>query len=233
VPIRAGRKAGRRLALAAAGVVIFAGAVVAGVAFDEYVEAGAPAATDRASVALLADGTEMLGTWEITYPKVLRANQDGALDIRYRSDRPWLLEQHPIELSATVGANALKLSDPATHLFDIARIKGTGADARSWIVTPTAEGDYNINVTLFADSEALDLEMRPLVMINDEIRQDDHAFQFLLPVSVATQWGISQRLFDLIRYGVMALGFVLTLPFLQTMLGALLAGRGQPPGQSG
>ena len=31
----------------------------------------------------------------------------------------------------------------------------------------------------------------------------------------------------------MALGFVLTLPFLQTMLGSVLAGRGPPPGESG
>jgi hypothetical protein len=227
------RQAGRRLVLAAAGVVIFAGAVVAGLAFGERVEDAASAPIDQAAVALVADGTDMLGTWEITYSKVLRANQDGALDIRYRSDRPWLLEQHPIEISATVGANALRLSDPATHVFDLERVKVAGVDARSWIVTPLAEGDYSIAITLFADAPALDLEMRPLVRINDEVMRSDHAFQFLLPVSVATQWGISQRAFDLIRYGVMALGFVLTLPFLQTMLGAVLAGRGRPPGQSG
>ena len=227
--IEAWHKLSGQLLVAATGVVIFAGAVVAGWTFRDAVEPGDPAPVDQASVALVADGTDMLGTWEITYSKVLRANQDGALDIRYRSDRPWLLEQHPIELSVTVGANQLKLSDPDTHVFDLERVKVAGIDARSWIVTPLAEGDYSINVTLFADAPALDLEMRPLVKINDEIMRGDHGLQFLLPVSVATHWGISQRAFDLIRYGVMALGFVLTLPFLQTMLGAVLAGRRQPP----
>jgi hypothetical protein len=219
--------------LAAIGVLIFASALVgpresveAGLERDQ---AGQPAAVDRASVALVANETEMLGTWEITYSKVLRANQEGSLEVRYDAERSWLLERNPIELSATVGANSLRLSEPGTYAFDLERIKGAGADARSWIVTPTAEGDYNINVTLSAASDALDLEMRPVVMVNDEIRRGEHSFQLLLPVSVATHWGIAQWQFDLIRYALMGLGFILTLPFLQTAFGAIVAGRGRPP----
>ncbi len=170
-----------------------------------------------------------IGTLEIDYPRSLRENESGAVTVRYRAAESWrrnFATRPDVRIEASLSAGRLELvPDPPRHVFRNEGIARTGADAQSWEVVPTVEGDYQL---------ALRLDVQPAgftvgaIDVNGEAAAGTATGDQRLPVTVYTRYSVSQATVDLATNAIRLLGFLVTLAGLPFLLRLFRRRRGAP-----
>jgi hypothetical protein len=168
-----------------------------------------------------------IGALDVQYPARLRENQDGAILVRYSADEAWrerFAAASDLRLEVAVHGGRLEVGPaPTAYAFDNRRIAATGADARRWIVSPEAEGDYTLLVRLAAAPAGFAVRR---LTANGEIREGAEA---ALPVAVETRHGLPQVAIDSAQLAVGLISFLLTLPAAAIALRQWRSGAPAPP----
>jgi hypothetical protein len=182
---------------------------------------------------------EMIGTWKIDYTSDFGINDEGSLTIEYQAagvhtgDGKMLPAEiwskvkastqgkgprPDVRVAAAVSGASLSLTAPTEYSFDIKRIAHDGADRHIWLINkPKSEGDFKILVSL--DGTWKDkVPLYGAVSVNGDMKTEGRICQLLLPVNVTTDMGLSKGMSDLLTYVISGMGFLLTLPILQTVL---------------
>jgi hypothetical protein len=181
----------------------------------------------------------MIGTWKIDYTSNFGINDEGSLTIEYQAAgvhtgdgkmlpaKIWSKvkasaqgkgPRPDVRVTAAVSGASLNLTAPTEYSFDINRIARDGADKHIWLINkPKSEGDFKILVTL--DGTWKDkIPLYGAVSVNGDMKTEGRICQLLLPVNVTTNMGLSKGMSDLLTYVISGLGFLLTLPILQTVM---------------
>jgi hypothetical protein len=174
-----------------------------------------------------------IGTLHIEYPRSMRENESGSVVLRYEAAESWrenFARRRDVRIEASLSAGRLEIvPEPPRHVFRNERIARTGADAQSWELVPTVEGDYQL---------ALRLDVQPATFtvgaidVNGEAAAGTGATgDQRLPVTVYTRYSVSQATVDLAANAIRLLGFLITLAGLPFLMRLFRGGR-SPSGDS-
>jgi hypothetical protein len=192
---------------------------------DDLLRRPPPASPPRAAAmpyAVLNPAGRRIGALAVDWPRHLRENEDGLVELRYSAAPGWAAAfrasaadaRTPLKLTVRLAAARLSLRpEPAEHRFDTARIAAAGSDRRSWILSPDKEGDYILLVRL--EAEPAGFEAVPIAAAG--VAQGGGG-EVALPVRVSTRYLVPQWAVDLARLAASGLAFLLTLPLAAAWL---------------
>jgi hypothetical protein len=165
-----------------------------------------------------------VGTLSIDYPRSMRENESGSVVVRYEAAESWrrnFATRPDVRIEASSSAGRLEIvPEPARHVFRNEAIARTGADAQSWEVVPTVEGDYQLGLRLDVQPAGFSVGA---IDVNGEVAEGISDQR--LPVSVNTRYSVSQATVDMVTGAIRLLGFLVTLAGLPFLLRLFRRGR--------
>ncbi len=148
----------------------------------------------------------------------MRENQSRPVVLRYEATESWrrnFATRRDVRLEASLSATRLEIvPELARHVFRDASIARTCADAQSWEVVPTVEGDHQLAPRVDVQPASFSVGA---ININGEAAAGGATGDQRLPVTVYTRYSVSQATVDLATNIIRLLGFLVTLaglPFL-------------------
>ncbi|MCZ6623535.1 MAG: hypothetical protein O7B35_04795 [Deltaproteobacteria bacterium] len=169
-------------------------------------------------------------TFRLTCPANVKINETFTINLQH--DRQFFtVDEHGNRTDYTVSYPAGKGASLSSSAFNIAPSERIAKESKSlpahfvWTATPKSEGKHLLVLSIselfyHQESDPADryYKIRNKLIINgtEEARTDLDSVT--VPVSVYTIWGISETTYQLLKWGVGAVIFVVTYPLLLTFL---------------
>ena len=192
----------------------------------------------------------MIGSWVIEYKSILRITETCYVSVKYIAAKTfnsrilhenWMEEFDPrtrrfigrdeiidrefkktefsrISLSAEIIGVKSELN--SRYNFDMKRVYLFGQDQNQWLWEPASTGNKLIGVNLRGHHN---LENQTVVAISDDKIRNFDSDTIQLPITILTEYGISQMQVSIIKIAGPILGAIVSLPFVKPLVGQITA----------